>query len=152
MRITRWALSVSRDKFIVRWAIAWACLAGALGLHVADEALTGFLPFFVSLRDTYAWVPFPTFTFPVWLGGLITLVIILFALTPLVLRGHRWLRGLSYFLGGIMILNAVGHFLMAVWLGEFAPGVYSSPILLVAAIALLVTTIQSRQADPGIRQ
>jgi hypothetical protein len=156
MRITRWALSVSRDKFIVRWAIAWACLAGALGLHVADEALTGFLPFYnsiiVSLRDTYAWVPFPTFTFPVWLGGLITLVIILFALTPLVLRGHRWLRGLSYFLGGIMILNAVGHFLMAVWLGEFAPGVYSSPILLVAAIALLVTTIQSRQADPGIRQ
>ena len=145
-----------RNKFIIRWAIAWACLAGALGLHVADEALTGFLPFYnsiiTSLRDTYGWVPFPTFTFFNWLGGLVTLVIILFALTPLVLRGHRWLRGPSYFLGGIMIANAVGHFSMSVWLGEFTPGVSSSPILLVAAIALIVTTMQSRPANSGVRQ
>lgn len=141
---------MSRDKFIVRWAVAWAFLAAALGLHVADEALTGFLPFYnsiiSSLRETYGWVPFPTFTFPVWLGGLVAGVTILFALTPLVLRGYRWLKGLSWFLGVLMIANALGHFSMSIWLGEFAPGVYSSPVLLVAAIALIVTTVQTRHA------
>jgi hypothetical protein len=142
---------MNRDKYIKSWAISWACLAGALGIHVADEALTGFLPFYnsiiTSLRDTYGWVPFPTFTFGVWIGGLITGVLILFAMTLLVFRGHRWLKGLSWFLGILMIVNALGHFLMSMWLGEFAPGVYSSPILLAAAIALIVTTRQTRHAQ-----
>lgn len=141
---------MNEDKSITRWAISWACLAGALGLHVADEALNGFLPLYNSVieswRESYGWVPFPTFTFPVWLGGLITLVVLLFALTPLVLRGYRWLRGLSYFLGILMIANALGHISISIWLGEFAPGVYSSPVLLVTAIALLVTTKQSRNS------
>jgi hypothetical protein len=139
---------MNQDKLAVRWAISWACLAAALGLHVADEALTGFLPLYnsviESLRATYGWVPFPTFTFSTWLGGLIALVVLLFALTPLVLRGYRWLRGPSYFLGGLMIANAIGHMLASLWLRDFAPGVYSSPVLLLAAVALLVTTVQSR--------
>jgi cation transport ATPase len=141
---------VKQDKFIIRWAISWACLAAALGLHVADEALNGFLPMYnsviESMRATYGWVPFPTFTFPVWLGGLITLVVLLFALTPLVLRGYRWLRGLSYFLGILMIANAIGHISISIWLGDFAPGVYSSPLLLLAAVALLMTAFQSRHS------
>lgn len=141
---------MNQDKFIIRWARSWACLAAALGLHVVDEALNGFLPMYnsviESLRETYGWVPFPTFTFPVWLGGLITLVVLLFALTPLVLHGNPWMRGLSYFLGVLMIANALGHISISVWLREFAPGVYSSPVLLVAAIALLVTALQSRDS------
>ncbi len=141
---------MNHDKVTIRWAKSWACLAAALGLHVADEALTGFLPLYnsviASLRDTYGWVPFPTFTFPIWLGGLITLVVVLLALTPLVLRGYRWLRGLSYFLGVIMVANAIGHISASIWLREFAPGVYSSPVLLLAAIALMITTVQSRHA------
>lgn len=139
---------MEQDKRNVRWAISWAGLAAALGLHVADEALTGFLPFYnsiiSSLRDTYEWLPFPTFTFPVWLGGLILLVAVLFALTPLVSRGYVWLRGVSYFLGILMVANAIGHVSMSIWLGDFAPGVFSSPVLFVAAIALLVTARQSR--------
>jgi hypothetical protein len=43
-----------------------------------------------------------------------------------------------------MIANAIGHILVSIWLREFAPGVYSSPVLLLAAVALLVTTVQSR--------
>lgn len=142
---------MSKNQLLIRWAISWACLAGALAIHVADEALTGFLPFYnsiiISLRETYRWLPFPTFTFPVWLGGLIIGVAVLFALTPLVLGGHRWLRGLSYFLAALMIANGIGHISASIWLGEFAPGVYSSPILLAAAIALIITTIQSRHAS-----
>ena len=29
---------------IAQWRVAWVCLALAIGLHVTDEALTGFLP------------------------------------------------------------------------------------------------------------
>ena len=141
---------MNQDKSVSRWAVSWACLAAALALHVADEALNGFLPLYnsviQSLRETYGWVPFPTFTFPVWLGGLIGLVVLLFALTPLVLRDLRLMRGLSYFLGILMIANALGHISISIWLGEFAPGVYSSPVLLAAAIALLVTAKQSRHS------
>lgn len=50
-------------------------MALALGLHVTDEALTGFLPVYngvvEGIRANHPWVPLPTFTFPIWLGGLI---------------------------------------------------------------------------------
>ena len=123
----------------------------SLGVHVADEASNDFLPLYnaliESLRDRYAWLPFPTFSYPVWLGGLIVLVLALLAMTPLVLHGYRWLRRLSYFLGILMIANAIGHLLASIWLRDFVAGVYSSPLLLVAAIALLVTAARSGRAE-----
>ncbi len=136
------------DQVLTRWTMSWAFLAVTLGLHVVDEAATDFLPFYNSLiesaRDQGLWVPFPTFTFPVWIGGLIFGVVALLALTPLVLRGYRWLRLLSYVLGVIMVVNALGHVSASIWLGDFAPGVYSSPLLLIAALALLITAARSR--------
>lgn len=127
-----------------RWGLAWLGLTTAFALHVADEALTGFLPFYNSavlrLQETYSFVPFPTFTFPVWLGGLITGVILLYALSPLAFAGRRGLRFLAYPLSGIMVLNALGHIAASVYLGRPAPGVYSSPLLLIAALALFTTT------------
>ena len=108
---------------------------------MADEALTGFLPFYnslvESLRERYAWLPAPTFSFGTWLGGLILLIVVLFALTPLALRGSRFLLVLSYLLGVLMVANATAHVVASSWLGEFAPGVYSSPVLFIAALALL---------------
>jgi hypothetical protein len=147
---------VNRERLHRRWAAAWACLAAALGLHVADEALTGFLPFYNSVvesaRTSHPWLPFPTFTFRVWIGGLALLVAGLFALTPLVRRGRSWLRPVSYFLGVLMILNALGHAAASLWLGRAAPGVYSSPALLVAAAALLAVAFRSRgTAGPSVR-
>jgi hypothetical protein len=60
---------------IAQWRTAWVALALALGLHVTDEALTGFLPVYNGvvggIRANHPWVLLPTFTFPVWLGGLI---------------------------------------------------------------------------------
>ena len=142
---------MGQDKTRIRWAIAWAAMAAALALHVADEALTGFLPLWNSIvesvRDRYAWFPAPTFSFETWLGGLILLVVVLFALTPLALRGSRVLRVLSYFLGVLMIANATAHVVASSWLGEFAPGVYSSPVLFLAALALLYSAATARGAD-----
>lgn len=57
------------------WRTAWVslALALALGLHVTDETLTGFLPVYngvvEEIRARHPWVMLPTFTFPVWLGG-----------------------------------------------------------------------------------
>ncbi|MFQ6005173.1 MAG: hypothetical protein ACE5OQ_06680 [Woeseia sp.] len=47
-----------------------------------------------------------------------------------------------------MILNGLGHIGASLYRGILAPGVISSPILLAAAVALLVTTMHARaQSD-----
>jgi hypothetical protein len=134
----------------VRWRNAWVGLALALGLHVTDEALTGFLPVYngmvEGLRARSPWLPLPTFTFPVWLGGLILGVVLMLALTPIVARGKRWIRVASLILGVIMIGNALGHIGASVHWGKLAPGVYSSPILLISALALVITASRARVA------
>jgi hypothetical protein len=139
---------------VARWGRAWLGLAAALGLHVTDEALTDFLPAYnrivESMRDSVPWLPLPTFAFQVWLTGLVLLVASLFALTPLVYRGARWLRPVSYFLGALMAGNALGHLGASLLLRRLAPGALSSPVLLVAAVSLLIATRRSRPAmeDP----
>jgi len=134
-----------------RWGRAWVFLALALALHVLDEALTGFLPLYnsivQSLRDSYAWVPLPMFSFPVWIGGLSLGVLILLSLSPLVFAGRNFLRPVSYILGIIMVANAIGHIGASFYWGILVPGVFSSPILLLAALALLHATHSSHLAS-----
>ncbi len=131
-----------------KWGMAWVSLALAVALHVTDEALTGFLPLYnsvvQSLREPFSWIPLPTFSFPVWITGLAIGVLILLGLSPLVFAGSRLLRPVSYFLGILMVANAFGHIGASIYWGKLAPGVYSSPVLLVAALALLITTYGSR--------
>lgn len=133
---------------IAQWRAAWVGLALALGLHVTDEALTGFLPVYNGvvdgIRARHAWAPLPTFTFPIWLTGLVVGVLLLLALTPAVSRGAAWIRVVSLVLAVVMIANALGHFGASLYWGRFAPGVYSSPLLLVAAVALLATASRAK--------
>jgi hypothetical protein len=135
------------------WGIAWIALVLALALHVTDEALTGFLPLYNeivgSIRESIPWFPFPTFTFAVWISGLVTLVFVLLAVSPLVFQGHAWLRPIAYFLAVLMIANAIAHATASLYWGIWAPGVYSSPVLLVAAAALLVATRRTKSQDSG---
>lgn len=130
-----------------RCGISWLVLVAALAIHVADEALTGFLPFYnsfvLSIRESYPLFPMPTFTFPVWLGGLALLIIALLSVTPLVFRGHRMLHFLGYVFSILMFLNGLGHIGASMYLGAFAPGVYSSPLLLLGAGFLLTSTIRA---------
>lgn len=131
-----------------RWGITWVSLVLAIALHVADEALSGFLPFYnslvQSLQDSYSWIPLPTFTFTEWISGLSIGVLTLLGLSPLVFSGSRLLRPVAYFLGVLMVANALGHIGASFLWGKLVPGVYSSPILLLAALALLVTTYTTR--------
>lgn len=138
-------MTMSRAK---KWGIAWVFFAGAISLHVIDEALTGFLPQYNSIvdswRDSYPWIPLPTFSFSVWLAGLIVGIVILFSMSPLVFKGKTIMRPLCYFLGVLMTGNALGHIGASIYLGKLFPGILSSPILLLAALHLLAATARSR--------
>ena len=50
-----------------------------------------------------------------------------------------------------MILNALGHIGGSIFLGTLAPGVVSSPILLLAATALLIATYRVRLSKTDAR-
>jgi hypothetical protein len=120
---------------------AWVMLTACLALHVLDEAANDFLSFYnpmvESIRETRTWLPFPVFSYEVWLGGLIAAVLLLFVLSTSAYRGKKWMIYVSYFYGCVMILNALGHIAGSVYFGRMLPGLYSSPLLLFAAIYLV---------------
>jgi hypothetical protein len=132
-----------------RWAFAWAALCGAFALHVIDEAANDFLSWYnpnaLAIRERLSWLPIPVFTFRVWIAGLTIAVLGLTALTPLVRRGRRWLVPLAYIYAIIHIGNAIGHLTASVAGRRFAPGVYSSPVLLASALWLLYETNRVRR-------
>jgi hypothetical protein len=125
-----------------RNAVAWMVLTTALALHVLDEATTGFLPFYnetvQNLRERLGLFPMPTFTFPVWIGGLVGLICICYLVTPIVAGGSRAIRVLTTAFGMLMIANALGHLLGSLYFGRLLPGFWSSPLLLPAAAWVVV--------------
>jgi hypothetical protein len=135
-----------------RHARAWLSLVAALALHVLDEALTGFLDFYnplvLQLRESLGFWPMPTFTFGVWLSGLVALVVILAVLTPAVRRGATGTRLVSWVLAVIMLGNGIAHLAGSVYYRRWLPGATSAPLLLVASIMLMNATLaRSRRAD-----
>lgn len=121
-----------------RLALAWTALTGAFALHVWDEAAHNFLamynPVAASLRARLGPIPFPpVFTFRTWLTGLLVALMLLLALVPAVRRGGRWVVPAAYAYAAVHIVNGTGHILIAIASGRLAPGVWSAPLLLVAA-------------------
>jgi hypothetical protein len=140
---------------------AWLALCFSLCLHVADEALTGFLPLYnatvLALRAERSWYPMPPFEYRSWLTGLIVVNAVLLLLAPFAFRNSRWLRPVAYIFAVIMLLNGMGHTLatifgrgptLAVPMPRPAPGFYSSPFLLAAAVYLLVILRRSAGVRP----
>lgn len=133
---------------------AWLLLVGSLAVHVADEALTGFLDFYnplvLSIRERLPWFPMPTFTVGPWLMGLIALVVVLALLTPAVRRGTAATRLASWAFSIIMLLNGIGHLAGSAYFGRWLPGTTSAPLVLAASLLLVRTTWQrhhSRRAS-----
>lgn len=120
-----------------RWGLAWIALATSLALHVFDEAMNDFLSFYNPMVEELR-LPFPTFEFSVWMAGLVVAIITMILLTPFAFRGSRLMVPLSYFLGGLMIVNGLAHIVMSLLRGSFVPGVLSSRVLIAAAVFLLV--------------
>jgi hypothetical protein len=141
-----------------RLGSAWILIWMALSLHVADEAITGFLrvynPTVIALTETLGWWPMPTFSFKEWLIGLATGILILAALTPFAFRNAGWLRPVFYFCAVVLcIANGCGHTLATIF-GQTvrtvhfprpAPGFYTSPLLLFAGIYALVQLRRTRK-------
>jgi hypothetical protein len=145
----------------IRPAAAPSVPSAGLPAPVADEALTGFLPVYnataLALRAERPWYPMPVFEFRSWLTGLIVVNLALLLLTLFAFRNARGLRPLAYVFAVIMLLNGVGHTLATVFgrgpvpsiaIPRPAPGFYSSPFLLVAAVYLLVALGRSAPSWP----
>jgi hypothetical protein len=137
----------------------WVLLCLAFCAHVADEALTGFLPVYnatvLAVRREYAWFPMPTFEYRDWLIGLIVANAVFLLLTPFAFRNAQWLRPLAYFFAGVHLLNGMGHTLATIF-GQTvssvhfprpAPGFYSTPLLIAGSIYLLVRLGDSAQGQ-----
>lgn len=145
----------SRSTF--RLGVAWLLMCAALALHVADEALTGFLavynPTVLAMRARLGYWPMPAFEFRDWLSGLVIGILLLSALSPFAFRNARWVRPVFYFCAVVTgLLNALGHTLATI-LGRTvatvqfprpAPGFYSSPFLLITSVYLLVQLRRTR--------
>lgn len=124
--------------FSNRNALAWFLMISAVGLHVVDEVLADFLPFYnqlvKELREEIGFFPMPTFSYGTWLIGLIVAIAIGYAMIPIVIRGGRFIRVFTAALGLLMIANALGHLLGSLYFGKILPGMWSSPLLLFAAV------------------
>lgn len=139
------------DRATRHWTLTWIGLALALGLHVADETAHDFLAFWnplvESLRERVLALPLPTFSFELWLGGLIGAVLLLLSLSWFVRRGATCMRPVSYVLAVVMLGNGLLHIAGTVYEGRAVPGVYSSPVLLLAAGLLLVAAWRHRRSS-----
>ncbi len=120
---------------------AWLGLTLALALHVMDEALTDFLsvynPAVRAIREWLPLLPLPTFTFEVWLAGLITGLVLMLLATAAAFRRRRWLTLFAFPFAVLMCGNGLLHIASSIYLGRALPGVYSAPLLLVASGCLL---------------
>jgi hypothetical protein len=141
-----------------RLGIAWIVIWASLALHVADEALNGFLfiynPTVTALRERFGFWPMPNFTVEGWLTGLAIGILLLALLTPFAFRNAAWMRPIFYFCAIVLCLaNACGHTLATIFgrtvstvhFSRPAPGFLSSPVLLFAGIYALVHLRRTRK-------
>jgi hypothetical protein len=127
-----------------RFGFAWLTFGVAIAIHVLDEAMHDFLSFYNpnarAIRARFPFLPLPAFTFESWLTCLAIGIAIFFCLSPFAFRGMQWARYAAITISILVgILNASGHMLISVYYHRWMPGVYSSPLLLLAAIFLIVS-------------
>lgn len=144
-----------RKLFRNKTALAWIMMVSAAAVHVFDESVTGLLPFYNELardlKQDYGFPLIPTFSFELWLGGLVVAIIAAFALTPIVSRDSKITRVVIAGLGILMVLNACGHIAGSLYLRRILPGFWSSPLLLGAAVYLVVRSLNRPSEIAGPR-
>ena len=133
-----------RDPLRRNHWLAWMALCGVLAIHIADEALSGFLewynPTVLAMREKYPRFLLPIFTFDVWIALMIFAVVALTAVSYFVWKGRWAMRPISHIFAVFMLTNGLLHIAHSLYMREFMPGVYTSPLLLAASIALIAHT------------
>jgi len=124
------------------FGIAWVGFALAVAVHVADEAAHDFLsvynPTVRAIRARLPFLPLPTFSFPVWIGGLAAGIALLLLLSPSAFAGDATLRLIAWPLAILIgIGNGALHLVGSAWRRRWLPGTYSAPLILLAGAALL---------------
>ena len=134
-----------------RFGFAWLGFGLAVSIHVLDEATHDFLAFYNpnarAIRARFPFLPFPIFTLESFLASLAIAIAIFLCLSPFAFRGMRWARILAVpiaLLAGVA--NAMGHTFSSIYYHRWMPGVYSSPLLMLAAI-FLISTARSGHAE-----
>src|SRR5579864_2011089 len=133
-----------RNEIDRRFGFAWLAFGVAIAIHVLDEAMHDFLSFYnpnaQAIRARFPFLPLPAFTFESWLTSLAIGIAIFFCLSPFAFWGMRWTRVAAVLISILVgVLNACGHIVISVYYHRWMPGVYSSPLLLLAAIFLMAT-------------
>lgn len=134
-----------------RFGFAWVGFGLAVAIHVLDEATHDFLAFYTpnarAIRARFPFLPLPAFTFESWLTSLAIAIAIFLCLSPFAFRGMRWARFVAFPVSIVVgTLNACGHMLSSIYYHRWMPGVYSSPLLLLAA-GFLISAARSRHTE-----
>ena len=133
-----------KASLIHKHGYAWIWLTVALAIHVTDEAINDFLsvynPIVTKLVSKHPYLPLPTFSFKLWITGLIIAIAALFALSPAVFKGKKFMIYFSFFYGCLMLLNGLTHIAGSFLLDMVMPGTWSAPLLIITSVYLLVIT------------
>jgi len=117
-------------------------LCFCLTAHVAEEAFTGFLPFYGdATRAVSELLPFVTSPSLVLAASMllsVAFVATLTALAPFAYRGAGWMRVVTIGVSLVALANVSGHIGGSMLAGQALPGVYTTPLLAVVGVYALV--------------
>ena len=121
----------------------WLALCFSLTVHVAEEAFTGFLPFYSdatrAVSELFPYVTSPSLVLAASMWMSVAFVAILTALVPFAYRGASWMRVATIGVALIALANVSGHIGGSILAGCALPGVYTTPLLAVVGIYALVS-------------
>ncbi len=140
-RIQAWGTTAVRKP---NFGFAWLFLCLSMALHAWDEATHSFLTYYnatvLTLYGHFAFFPRIDLEYQNWVELWVLVIIAGLILTPWAFRNVRWMRWLGFATAALVLLVGAGFvaaqiyggFLGSVQFDGAAPGVYTTPLLLVA--------------------
>lgn len=129
----------------------WLALCLCLTVHVAEEAFTGFLPFYSdatrAVSELFPFVTSPSLVLAASMWMSVAFVAMLTALTPFAYRGAGWMRVATIGVALIALANVSGHIGGSMLVGSALPGVYTTPLLAVGGVYALVSAWRWNPGD-----
>ena len=129
----------------------WLALCLCLTVHVAEEAFTGFLPFYSdatrAVSEIFPYVTSPSLVLAASMWMSVAFVAMLTALTPFAYRGAGWMRVATIGVALIALANVSGHIGGSMLVGSALPGVYTTPLLAVSGVYALVSAWRWNPGD-----